>query len=245
VTSQLGALVRKEWVLFFRTDSTRFSGPIRVALLLVFGTIFAKTLGPELGRSWATVAIASCIAGLSVLPVGAESFAGEREGRTLETLMTTPASEGLILVGKLAALVVYGASMTLLVVGAGIAVVAAEAALGGGGYAVRAEVLVASAVFVVLTAAFAAAAGMLVSLHARTVRGAMQTLGLLFLALTVVPMLLVQAIPQEWRALLPRPTAWVVSGRLLGTLATAAAVSAAVLLGLAALTFRRSRVRLD
>jgi ABC-2 type transport system permease protein len=105
--TDLWTVVRKEWRDAAAQDGSRLSGVLGYGLaLLVLGVVFPFFQG----REWLT----SNTTGLLFLPVFfvaplvADSFAGERERRTLETLLASRLSDRAIVLGKIAAAVAVG-----------------------------------------------------------------------------------------------------------------------------------------
>ena len=110
------ALVKKElWESFGDCSSRR--GGIVQAVILVVGLGF---LGPraDIG-GWSSgaplsIAFFAFIPGVAAASMAADAFAGERERRTLETLLATPVSEGVLLAGKALASIVFGTIVGIL-----------------------------------------------------------------------------------------------------------------------------------
>ena len=188
----VSAVIRKEWLEFFRQDESKFSGVARLGVLAVLGLTVAQAVGPDFGRSSLTPVISAFLASVFILPVVSDSFAGEREHHTLETLLASRISDRGLLMGKIMANVLYGWSIAIAVTGAGVVL----AVLRGGG--VDARVLLAAAGASLLAAALTTVVGVLVSLSVPTVKQATQTMGLILVAITAVPFLVGELIPPEW-----------------------------------------------
>jgi ABC-2 type transport system permease protein len=113
---KIRALVKKELWESFGDRSSRRGGVIQAAVLVV-GLGF---LGPRTDvEGWVSgaplsIAIFAFIPGVAAASMAADAFAGERERRTLETLLSTPVSEGVLLAGKALAAIVLGASVGVL-----------------------------------------------------------------------------------------------------------------------------------
>lgn len=119
-----------------------------------------------------------------------DSFAGERERHTLETLLTTALSDSAILFGKMAAAVSYGYGMLLLVMVVSLATVNLVHARSAGRLLLFPAYVTASVVvFGFLVTLLVAALGVMISLKAKTVRQAGQTLSLGILGLVWFPAL--------------------------------------------------------
>jgi ABC-2 type transport system permease protein len=128
----------------------------------------------------------------------ADSFAGERERHTLETLLASRLSDRAILFGKAGAAVGYGAGLTWISLLLGL--VTANLVHGQGrllmySLPVGAGIIALS----LLGAGLAAGAGVLISLRAPSVRQAQQTLSFTIMLLLFVPVFGVQALPEAWK----------------------------------------------
>ncbi len=117
----------------------------------------------------------------------ADSFAGERERHTLETLLTTRLSDRAILFGKIAAAVLYGYGMLLAVMLVSLVTINVAFATPKRMLFYRPDVTLAVIVFGFLITLMIAAIGVTISLKAQTVRQAGQTLSLGILALLFFP----------------------------------------------------------
>ncbi|NPV69123.1 MAG: ABC transporter permease subunit [Firmicutes bacterium] len=179
-------VARKEVKELLSVRDSRRSLIIQMLVLVGWMGVFMPLQDPEV---WVVTPAMSVFLPLLVTGgVVADSFAGERERKTLETLLATRLPDHAIFLGKVAGVVCYSWGMTVLVMGIGL--VAANLARGAdfpspGELAGR---LIAAA----LVAGLVAGVGVLISLRARTVREAQQTLSLVFVLL---PFLLVFAVP--------------------------------------------------
>jgi ABC-2 type transport system permease protein len=235
---------------FARRGFTRRGGWTSYLIYLaVFGVMFPLMGGPGGIETGTTALIISWLPFLLVMNVIADSFAGERERGTLETLLATRLSDSSILYGKVAASVVYGLGVSLASLAAAAAVVNL---FGGADHVVMYPPVMIVAVLAggPLAALISASAGVLISLRASTVRQAQQALSLiiilLFLPLALLPNLMdfVTAQGVAIPDVLPAGTEvneWAVLGGVLGF----ALLLDAVLLTLARARFRRSRLILD
>jgi ABC-2 type transport system permease protein len=113
---KIAALVKKELWESFGDRSSRRGGIIQAAVL----TVGLGFLGPRASvEGWSSsaplsIALFAFIPGVAAASMAADAFAGERERRTLETLLATPVSEGVLLVGKALASIVLGSSVGVL-----------------------------------------------------------------------------------------------------------------------------------
>ncbi len=168
------AIVWKEWREQFGGRGLR--GKMGLLLTVV---VFGVVMPLQFGRAWtespALLLVWSWVPMFMVSTVIADAVAGERERRTLETLLASPLSDRAILFGKMAAAIGYAGGVTL------ASVVLSMIALG---IARRrpAPVQASLSVIAVLlgiglaAAVLVAAIGTLISLRAATVRQAAQLL---------------------------------------------------------------------
>jgi ABC-2 type transport system permease protein len=173
-----------------------------------------------------------------------DSFAGERERHTLETLLASRLSDRAILAGKLLSGVLYSYVMTLVFIA--LALVVVNAAFWNG------QVLIFSSetMAFLLAAAFLvdvlfAAVGVLISLRAPTVRQGSEMLMIAIVAIAAVPVILYLVLPQEWKTGL---LDWLVSTDIVIVgLAALAILLLACLVALyaAMLNFRRSKLIME
>jgi ABC-2 type transport system permease protein len=171
-------LVRKEIKELIIVHSRRplFMTPA-LALLLVLGIVIPWQAGPGWFAEPTTFVLWILLPTPLVIIASAESFAGERERHTLETLLASPLSDRAILTGKILAASLFGWSASVIVLLTGLITVnlvhvgpefvLLPPALGLGVLALG-----------LLTAALTASAGVMISLHVASVRQALVTLSL-------------------------------------------------------------------
>ncbi len=239
----------KDWQEMLRLGGSVRSGALRLLLLPAIMGIFVPL---QTGGDW--VARPEALLGNAYLPafialsIVADSFAGERERHTLETLLASRLSERAILLGKVAAVVSLAWGLTLLTLA--LALVTVNATRGQGPLVLYSPLLALAAVGLSFLEALAAAgAGVLVSLRAPTVRHAQQTLTFAYLGVTVLvyaPFLLWYLSPPLRQVRLLR-TILASAGPAEVAIAAALALAAlsAALLGAAFARFRRARLILD
>lgn len=219
----------------------------RVSLFILLG-MFGVFMPYQFGEDW--VASPSSLAYWAWLPLMivagavADSFAGERERHTLETLLASRLPDRAILLGKVVASVGYGWGLVLAMLGLGIITVNVTA---GASHFIWFpwRMAVGAPLFALLGASVAAGAGILVSLRAPTVRQAAQTLNVAILLVIFVPVLGAQALPLAWKS---QASAWSRTVGPDGLMALAAVVLATLAAGLLAVAmarFRRARLVLD
>jgi ABC-2 type transport system permease protein len=168
-----------------------------LVFVVVFGALIPAQSGPEWINSPGTVLVWAWVPFILVNSVVADAFAGERERHTLETLLASRLSDRAILIGKLSASIVYGWGLTL--VSVLVSLVTVNLLYGDGKLllfspSIALGILVAS----FLVAALAAGLGVLVSLHASSVRQAQQTLSIAMFAV-IIPLIALPLLPEAWR----------------------------------------------
>ncbi len=235
----------KEWRELLQLGGSHRGGRFSlVMLVLVFGVFLPFQSGAEWVESPATVFYWGWVPLMLVGGAVADSFAGERERHTLETLLASRLPDRAILLGKMAAAIAYGWGLVLVMLVLSLVTVNLSARTGPllmfpWRFAVGAPLLA------FLGAGLAATAGVLVSLRAQTVRQAAQTLNVGVLLLVFIPVLGMQALPEAWRAQIG---AWTMTTGVDGLLWVSAAVLAALdlaFLAAALARFRRARLVLD
>lgn len=178
--------------LFFQRGQKR-GGWIGLLISIgIFGIFLPLQSGPEWVTSIMPLVFLSWISFMLVGSVIADSFAGERERHTLETILATRLSDQAILIGKVATAVVYAFSMViacavLSLVSINIVYMEGKLIL----YPVTTAIAI--PIFSLLIAGLASGMGVFISLRAATVRQAVQTFSisyfLLFIPLFLFPVL--------------------------------------------------------
>lgn len=220
-------------------------GILRTLIMVaIMGIFLPLQMGPPWFGSPVAVFISSWIALFLVSAVIADSFAGERERHTLETLLATPLSDSAILLGKAAAGVVYGWGLSLASLLVALVVLNLRSTTGEF-LCYSLDVGIGAVATSFLAAWLAAGAGVLVSLRAATVRSAYQTLSISIMLILFVPLFGIQALPAEWKRAIgeaiegtdiKRAALFAVGGLVVVDL---------LLLGAAMKRFRRARLILD
>jgi ABC-2 type transport system permease protein len=184
--------------------------------MLVFVGVFGVMLPIQTGRAWVESPVGLLywiwVPFMLVSTVIADSFAGERERHTLETLLASRLSDRSILLGKITAAICYGWGFTLASLLLGL--ISVNIVHGQGEFLLYPPVIgfsILSSSF--LMAAFASTLGVLVSLRAATVRSAQQTLG----SAAFLPLLLIIVIPMLPESMTGRLLAWFM-GRDIGSI---------------------------
>ncbi len=193
-------VIWKEW-----REILHQRGSIRATVLnqLLLVVIFAVSFSLKAGHGWLETAeslqIWYLLPMLLVMTAIPDSFAGERERHTLETLLASRLSEPAIMLGKIGAAVSYACGLALVAGLLSMAIInithwdgtvhfySLGVFLGGIGTSLLIATLVASL-------------GVFVSLRAATVRQAQQSLGLGIFVLAVVPLIVSFLLPKAWKA---------------------------------------------
>lgn len=215
--------------------------------MLIFVGVFGIFMPFQFGRAWvdspAGLIYWAWVPFLLVSSVIADSFAGERERHTLETLLASRLSDRAILFGKVVAAIAYGWGFTMVSMLLGLITV--NIAYGHGQLLLYpAAIGIGIVLLSFLVAGLAATLGVLVSLRASTVRQAQQTFSIAFFIL-FIPMFLLPMLPAAWLA---RASQFLTTANV-----EAIAVAIAILLllfdsGLLAIAmarFKRARLILD
>jgi ABC-2 type transport system permease protein len=241
--TDLRTMIWKEWKELLLQHGGVRSGLIPM-ILLPLG-LLGVMLPWQMGRAWIespmTLAIWAWLPLMLTTSLIADSFAGERERHTLETLLASRLPDRAILFGKIGAVVSYGWGLTLLSVLIGLITVnlfQSEDELLLYSRETAAGIIALS----LLGSCLAASAGALVSLRAATVRQAQQILLIAIMLLLFVPVYGVQFLPEAGRARLV--SALMAGGptRLMLTLIALLTALDLVLMIAALIRFRRARL---
>jgi len=140
---------------------------------------------------------------LFIMALMADSFAGERERHTLETLLATRLSDQAILLGKMTAGILY--ACIVLIVTLGLALLSNNIMYGQGRLLMfPTRYLVPILTFDFLLVLLLSCIGVFVSLRAPTVRHAMQTLNLGLVIVIWGSFFGIRALPLAWQGMLLR-----------------------------------------
>jgi len=242
--ADLGAVLWKELKEIPRQSSGRRGGPINILVVIgIIGVFMPLQAGVKFfnpGQLGVIVAMPIML----ILAVIADSFAGERERHTLETLLASPLSDRAILFGKIAAAVGWGWGISMLSLVLGLVTVNLK--FGQGKLLLFAP---ATAVAVILGSLlggiFMASAGVLVSLRASTVRQAQQTLSMSFLVLLFGAVFGINSLPRAWLIWMSRFITTTGEMTLIFVAAGIVVLIDLLILGVAMARFQRSRLILD
>ena len=177
---------------------------IRTISLFVIPILMIGIFLPwQMGIVWLNNPVAillwSWLQALLVVSIIADSFAGERERHTLETLLASRLPDRAILLGKIGTSVLY--SWTITLAGMAVALVTINLIHGGNGLLMYSmDTFLIGITLSALIALLIASIGVLVSLRAATVRQAQQTISLMFLVPWFALMFGIQVFPADWKA---------------------------------------------
>jgi ABC-2 type transport system permease protein len=235
----------KEWKELLQARGSRRSS---LWLILMNVGIFGAFMPWQFGLQWLnslwTVFWMLFVASFWTTNVIADSFAGERERRTLETLLASRLSNRAILFGKYTAALGYVGGQMLICLLLGAVVV--SLAHGDGQFLFyRPSVGLGAAGAGLLGAGLVAGLGILISLRAPTVRQAQQMLLIPLTVVLILPSFGTMLLPADLQA---RFFQWLmeadVTGVVLGALAVLLVIDAALLAGALA-RFQRAKLILD
>jgi len=188
-------VILKEWKEYLQQRGS-MKGTILMLFIpaLILGIIFPLQTGLMWLESPLSLAAWAWVPLLMVMSMIADSFAGERERHTLETLLASRLSDSTILLGKILSAVLYALVITVIIIILGLITVNIANPLGGlHFYPVR--YLVPGAVLSILVAWLASGIGVLVSLRSSTVRQAQQTLSFGIIIFAFLPGLILPLLP--------------------------------------------------
>ena len=238
-------IVWKEWKEFIRQRGTlRGTVMVMVVPALILGVLFPSQTGrlwmesPLQLASWIWVPL------FMVATMIADSFAGERERHTLETLLASRLEDDTILYGKIIAAMCFALALTYFIVILGILTVNVTQ-WDGEPILLSLKMFGAGIVFSILVAWFAASAGVLVSLRAATVRQAQQTLSFAIIALAFLPGIAFQILPVSAKKGIASFFESAGTTRVIMILIGVLIIIDTVLLKAARLRFRRTRLLFD
>jgi len=195
------AILWKESRSLLRYSSSPWKGLVTLlAPIALFGIIFPIQFREDwLTTGWSVVV--SVVTPLMLIATTiAESFAGERERHTLETLLASRLPDRAILFGKLLTSICFGWGMTLFLLLVSLGMV--NILEWNGGFQIyRADILWINLSASLLVSGMVANLGILISLRSPTVQNAAQTIMLLlfmpFMLLQAVIFLLPSFLPQD------------------------------------------------
>jgi len=236
---EIGVVMRKELKEMGVEGGGRRARLTPLVGLLVAGGLFPFNFGVRYVLPETMLLMGMLLPALFVLPIVADTFAGERERHTLETLLATRLPDRAILFGKLGAIVFYAfvlsvASLLLGVITVNVAHPEARPLLA------PAAIYARTLIEIVLVATLMTGIGLLISLGASTVRQAQQRFSMVLLVPMLIPAV-IGGLPARLREPIREMLA---SGRLTPArlLLGALVVLNVVILGIAMQRFQRSRL---
>lgn len=195
LTDILTILQKELKELLFQRGQGRSTSVRLLIFVGVFGVLLPLQNGSESLQSPASLALWAWVPYLLVSGVTADTFAGERERHTLETLLASRLSDRAILFGKMAAVVSYGWGITLAAIFLSLVTVNV-ADWQGRLMLYPADLFAVILALSLLVSVFAAGLGISVSLRAATARAAQQTLSIIMFAL-LIPLFALSFLPRE------------------------------------------------
>jgi len=221
-------------------------GRSKVGLILLV-VIFGIILPLQNGRDWVSSPISIMVWGwmpfLWVSGIVADSFAGERERHTLESLLSTRLSDRAILIGKLLSAMLYGCVLTW--INLLVSLITVNIAYGNGELLLFSLPLSIGAIlFSILVSGLAATIGVLVSLRAGSVRQAQQLMSFGMLVL-FIPLMLVQFLPLPLRESLIRGADRINPTHVVIWIAVGMLILDCILTIIGMVLFQRSKLILD
>jgi len=232
----------KEWRELMSSDSGWVTLSTLAAFLAIVGVFVPWQLGAVWMESPWPVLIWAWIPLFIVTTVTADAVAGERERRTLETLLSTRLSDAAILWGKWLACVVWVWTAMALCLPIGLLTV--NLTLGEGLHLPSLAQAVGTIAVSFAGAGLGAAGGVLVSLGAQSVRHAQQVLAIAALVFAFVPLGLLKVLPGTWTMRVIQALAYGSPTKTAWALATALALMSIPVLATAQRRFRRGRILL-
>jgi ABC-2 type transport system permease protein len=180
----------KEWKGLLRYSGSRWKGvAILVTPVALFGILFPIQFREGWLSSGWSVAISFITPLLLITSTISESFAGERERHTLETLLASRLPDRAVLLGKLLTSVLFGWGMTLILLF--ISLVVVNIFLWHETFMIyEPAIFWLNIGLSLLTSGLVSTLGILISLRSRTVQSAAQTIMLLLF----MPFLILQAV---------------------------------------------------
>jgi ABC-2 type transport system permease protein len=244
--TDISTILWKEFRELFQQRQGMFGRGGWISILITIG-LLGVALPAEAGEEWVSNPIYMVwwvwVPFLMVTYIVADTFAGERERHTLETLLASRLSDKAILFGKIAGAVLYGwgaAIAGLIVSLITVNVVAAK----GNFLMFSSEGILAMLSLTFLFSLLSSVLGIHISLRSATVRQAQQSLGLIAM-IPILPVVFIPMLPEETLADLAAYVSQM-EGIVLILISVGAFVLVDILLtALAVKRFQRSKLILD
>jgi len=191
----------KEWKEIILQRSAGGGGARQPLIFIALLGVFVPwRMGPDRFFNPMQVLLFTFLSAMVVTAVIADAFAGERERHTLETLLASRLSDRAILLGKIAASVAYGWMIALACVIAGTITVNLVGTHNGFVFYRDSASWIILLIGPPLVAGIVATGGVLISLHAATVRQAQQTLSIGFMVVILGVIFGSNVLPADWKA---------------------------------------------
>jgi len=243
VIDDVRTVIWKEWRSLFRQPGSRTRMILTVAIPIgYFGIFWPIQDGADFVTGADPWFVAIVVPLLTVIMTAPDSFAGERERKTLRTLLASRLSDSAILWAKILFSGLLGIGMMLFTLS--LALVVVNIVDGGNGLIlIAADRMVYMLAVSLLLSAIAAGAAVLISLRAATVQQAQQTLAAAFFLIPVVlgPVVLIMSRDSDTRPLEELFRALGTPAGRLGMIAGLGVLAAALLFS-ARMRFKRSRL---
>jgi ABC-2 type transport system permease protein len=194
VLDDIVTIMWKESKSMFRYQGSRSRYLLVLLSPILLATVFPWQWGPDWVAEIPSVILSIVVAVILVGITIPESFAGERERHTLNTLLASRLSDRAILFGKMGISIVFALGVTLAVLL--LSLVTVNVAHWDGELLLYTPtIIIADLVLSFLMATLFASAGVLISMRSQTVQQAAQILMAIFL----VPIMLLQVIAMVFR----------------------------------------------
>jgi ABC-2 type transport system permease protein len=243
--TDLQTILWKEFKEIFLQRGSLRGGIFNVAVMvLIIGVFFPWQMGREWLENPLGLLTWSWLPLMLVMNSICDAISGERERHTLETLLSSRLSDKTILVGKAGAAVLYGWGTAMICVL--VSVVTVNLMAGANEFLFFPVDFFATAVCISLLLTFLITwIGMLVSIHAETVKQASQRLSIGFLVIWMIPFVGLQVLPDPWKTILfhslSRLGNWQAVLGFMGLLVIANVILFAIVIS----RFQRSKLMLD
>ncbi len=196
--TDIKTILWKEFRELFQARQGLFGRGGWISIAITVG-LLGVLLPLEAGEQWVTNPLNMVwwvwVPFLMVTYIVTDTFAGERERHTLETLLASRLSDKAILFGKILSVVLYGWGIAM--IGIIASLITVNIAAGGEHLLIYSpNVCLALLAFSFLSSLLSSVMGVLVSLRSSTVRQAQQITGLISLV-PIMPLVLLDLLPHE------------------------------------------------
>lgn len=241
----MSTIIWKEWKEILLQRGNFRGGAFGLLLFLgVFGIMLPLQFGAELVNNPLVLVFWAWVPLLLVMGVVIDSFAGERERHTLETLLASRLSDRAILFGKILSSVLYGWLFTILCLTVGLITI--NVAYGSKGLLMFSpESGVTVLLLTLMMCILIACLGVIASLRAPTVKQAAQSLTIFVMGVGLVPFIGFVIMPDGWKAELLNTVMSVGIINIIIVVVAAVAALDIVLMLVAMARFQRAKLILD